>query len=439
MRMFYTVWFLALIGLFSVSVHAADIVQRKFPQVEAGGIPDDHPPEKPPIKKSKNNNSPGLGAGITGNITIPGGYSDATQCGADRRQQATQKKRDAQQQANRRKRHHPEYDVSFCPQPDTDPAGFIGFQNNCDIDVSVSWCVLHPDPKSWSSVFDCDKQSFGMTNIKARDKTAAQIAGGEEVLFGACQSPESAPVDAEYDSGKGQVRFRCNKWGDYSSSADDGSAPSETNDGPGSGQSSGQCTKQEQKFLAQEEAERKEEQKRERAEVEAKRIAVAEETRRREAARIGNSIGSGNALHSPGWVPWSRPSKGQPAQPPIRYDVSRNPTPNQLIAVCYNEWMAFTDNGYWDQTGWLLGSQALQSKTDDLLTQSLDAWLNNFTTNVGSCVARPQYCNAAIVRPLAQCLIRQTLAGRAGRFRTPAMTVKKVVDDNASGRQDPVN
>lgn len=104
-----------------------------------------------------------------------------------------------------------------------------------------------------------------------------------------------------------------------------------------------------------------------------------------------------------------------------------NPTPNQLIAYCEAEWNRFTDNGYWDVTGWKLGGAALNASTEDLRS---GVWLPE--------VARRTGRDSPELQALGACLSRGVLAGRNHTFRTPSMTVRTRIDNNPMGRQDPV-
>lgn len=112
------------------------------------------------------------------------------------------------------------------------------------------------------------------------------------------------------------------------------------------------------------------------------------------------------------------------------YDQSRNPTPNQLLAACPDEWSILSKNGNVDDSAWSFIYKITQASSAELLSSSyVDGQSSAYCANFGR-------CDAAIRRSV-QCFVDQTLAGRAGRFRTPSMTVKTIVDGNSTGRQDP--
>lgn len=121
---------------------------------------------------------------------------------------------------------------------------------------------------------------------------------------------------------------------------------------------------------------------------------------------------------------WAQRSNGS------AYDQSRTPTPNQLLAACSDEWSILSKNGNADDSAWSFIYKITQASSAELLSSS---YVENQSSAYCASFGR---CDGA-VRQSVQCFVNQTLAGRAGRFRTPSMTVKAIVDDGTLGRQDP--
>lgn len=123
--------------------------------------------------------------------------------------------------------------------------------------------------------------------------------------------------------------------------------------------------------------------------------------------------------------------------------VPGSPTANQLIAACSSQWSTLTaTGGYYRLTanGNYVNdfmSQITRSSTASLSSAPYVDDLFNRLICAPTSARGTGRCDAAS-RRAAQCFVDQTLAGRAGCFRTPTMTVTDWIESNTIGRQDPI-
>lgn len=124
--------------------------------------------------------------------------------------QQNQSRGDEQAKKDGRKRNDSAHEAHNCLTPvDLDnPRSFGSLRNSCGYKVEFHFCVLRPNASSWSTAYDCEKQSFGGGSAGAGGRGPVQIKGAQSVLWFACRSP-AIVVDQRYDAAQGGLTGRC--------------------------------------------------------------------------------------------------------------------------------------------------------------------------------------------------------------------------------------
>jgi len=113
------------------------------------------------------------------------------------------------------KRHVVAREAHNCLKPQTGG----GVINNCPYAVEYSYCVLRPEPNTWSELFTCGK-NIGSWQIGPGPNTRAIMhTAGQATYWFACRYGDTlskpdgvSPVDLEFQAGRG-LTGRCAEWG----------------------------------------------------------------------------------------------------------------------------------------------------------------------------------------------------------------------------------
>jgi hypothetical protein len=81
--------------------------------------------------------------------------------------------------------------------------GFGGWINSCGYDIELTFCVVDPDPDSWSSAFSCAEGKMGAVRVPANGRAGSHNRGGRQAAWFACKSP--GLPQARYEPGQGLV------------------------------------------------------------------------------------------------------------------------------------------------------------------------------------------------------------------------------------------